>query len=231
VAAPDLTALLAALPSGRTLWIEVRGRSMWPLLMPGDRLKVQRCAAATLRAGDIAIMAGGDGALVCHPVVSTQPFTTASITGRADVGLEPLARATHVARGERTWSFPRGLVLTFQRVWSALARSPAQAAWQAALAVATSERTTSLRQAALRPVVRPLEPKDLHAVALALSRSRCPAGAALRHESSSACSRAAARPGWCFAAAASAGSSSSATGCSSTRTCCAGCGASGWSGS
>ncbi|MBK7862797.1 MAG: S24 family peptidase [Archangiaceae bacterium] len=182
MSAPDLAALLEALPHGKTVWVEVRGRSMWPLLWPGDMLKVERCAADLLERGDVAVLRRDDGALVSHLVHHTAPLTTVSFVGRPDHGLTPLGRATAVKRSGVTAPLPRAPISLLQRVWSFAAHSPLQSAWRTAVEVATSTATLPGRRLLLGvPQAQLLGPDALHEVALALSRWESPAPEALTH--------------------------------------------------
>lgn len=168
--APDLVGLLRALPAGKTVWVEVRGRSMWPLLWPGDQLKVQRCGPSDFARGDVAVMAR-DNLLVSHFVIALAPFTTASIIGTVDDALEPLGRAIAVRRKGRELPLWRPASRLFQRTWSLAARSPLQLAWQASVSALTSPATAALRTTMFgRPTVHAIEQTDLHDVAIALSR-------------------------------------------------------------
>ncbi len=156
------------------MWMEARGQSMWPLLLPGDRLQVERCSPEAFIVGDIAVMSRADGMLVCHGVVSLQPFATASTTGRIDEPLEPLARVIEVKRGR--WKMPLSPYATraAMKLYATVARSPAQLVWQAAIGAATSPATNSLRAGLLGPVLAPIGREDLQEVALFLSRWASP---------------------------------------------------------
>lgn len=89
--------LLEATPLGEHLWLSAGGRSMWPLLVEGDRLRVLRCAAGDLEAGDIAVVRLGE-VLAAHLVRSTAPLVTCSIVGVADPPGAVLGRVDAVRR-------------------------------------------------------------------------------------------------------------------------------------
>lgn len=102
--------LLRALPPGGVLWLRAGGNSLWPLLLDGDSLRVERCAERDLAPGDVAVVAFPDGRLVAHLVVGTAPLRTASSVGVLDpLPLEALGRVTGFRRGARTWPWPRAL--------------------------------------------------------------------------------------------------------------------------
>jgi hypothetical protein len=154
--------------------IEVRGRSMWPLLWPGDSVLVERCAQAVLSEGDVAVLARADGALICHGVVATRPLVTAGITGTVDAGLEPLARVASVRRGRLEWASRPAVVRAMLALYPRLAASPVHTAWSAAVALGGSSQTAGLRRALLRPRVVRVTPDEERDVALALSRWASP---------------------------------------------------------
>jgi hypothetical protein len=176
---PDPGALLAALPLGARMRIEVRGRSMWPVLWPGDALLVERCAGDALGEGDLAVLARSDGALICHGVIATRPLTTAGITGTVDAALEPIARAVRIRRGRFEWNPRPGLVRAALALYPRLPGTPVHAAWKVLVAQAASPLTADVRRALLKPRVVPLTADDEAAVAIALSRWVSPPAAEL----------------------------------------------------
>jgi hypothetical protein len=135
--------------------IEVRGRSMWPLLWPGDSLLVERCAVEALGEGDLAVLVRADGALICHGVIATRPLMTAGITGTVDAALEPIARAVRVRRGTLEWASRPVLVRSTMALFPPLARSPVRSAWTGLLALGSSPPTAGLRRALLVPASCP----------------------------------------------------------------------------
>ena len=54
--------------TGRTLWLPVRGISMWPLLREGDEIRVEFRPENEARVGDIALLAV-PGARVAHRLI------------------------------------------------------------------------------------------------------------------------------------------------------------------
>jgi hypothetical protein len=151
------------------MWIELRGRSMWPLLWPGDQVQVERCDPAELHVGDVAVLSRPDGALIGHGVVSVRPLATASITGRRDAGLTPLARIRRVRRGTLELPVPTLAVRAASQLIPALAASPLRAWWRLALEAGTSAGTMPVRQALFRPRLLALGAGDAHELAITLS--------------------------------------------------------------
>jgi hypothetical protein len=74
--AGDARALLAetALRRGVPVQITAGGRSMRPLIWPGDRLTIDPIDLAALRLDDIAVVLRDDGRLVAHRVVQLRPL-------------------------------------------------------------------------------------------------------------------------------------------------------------
>ncbi len=109
--------VLAALPIGRRMWAAADGRSMWPVLLAGDRLRVLRCAAADLEPGDVAVLRYGDALLVAHLVKSTAPLVTCGITGVVDPpGGVVLGRVDALRRAGVRVPIPRLSQLVLRRV-------------------------------------------------------------------------------------------------------------------
>jgi hypothetical protein len=159
--------------------IEVRGRSMWPLLWPGDSVLVERCAEEGFTEGDVAVLARADGALICHGVVATRPLQTAGITGTLDAGLEPLARVASVRRGRLEWLSRPAVVRATLALYPRLPGSPVHAAWSALVALGGAPQTAGVRRLLLQPRVVRVTPDDERDVALALSRWTSPAAGEL----------------------------------------------------
>jgi L-amino acid N-acyltransferase YncA len=63
-------------------WIDVTGRTMAPLVGPGDAVRVQACTAEALRAGDLALVRLGTVWAV-RAVAGTRPLRTAPLWGIA----------------------------------------------------------------------------------------------------------------------------------------------------
>jgi hypothetical protein len=103
---PRLVALLRALPPGKTMWLSSAGNSLWPFVLGGDQLKVERCGPLDVELGDIAVVEA-PSTLIAHIVVSLAPVVTASSVGIRDAaGLEVLGRVIAVRRGARTVPLP-----------------------------------------------------------------------------------------------------------------------------
>lgn len=106
---PRRAQLLAALHVGQRLWLKTGGLSMWPLLLPGDRLLAVRCSADALEPGELAIIRYGE-MLVAHLVVASRPARTASLVGVPDApGGQALARVEAVKRGKVRLDIPPAL--------------------------------------------------------------------------------------------------------------------------
>jgi hypothetical protein len=115
----DILRLLEALPEGRALWLTGLGRSMVPLLWPGDGVRVLRCGEGALEAGDIALVQRQDGRLSAHLVVRTGPLETRAFLGARDEVHRVLGRVTDVRRGRLQVPLPRasrGVLLSVHRV-------------------------------------------------------------------------------------------------------------------
>lgn len=95
------------------MWLPAGGRSLWPLLQPGDSLKVRRVAAHDVRRGDVAVVVVPSGLLIAHVVVSINPVCTASLAGVPDApAVEVLGRVVAYRRGERIRRWP-----STHRIW------------------------------------------------------------------------------------------------------------------
>jgi mycothiol synthase len=106
--APAHQDLLRALPHGARLWLRAGGRSLWPVVLDGDQLQVERGDALLLRPGDIALVVNPGGQLVAHLVASTAPFVTVSSVGVVDPpAREVLGRVVAVRRGAFRLELPR----------------------------------------------------------------------------------------------------------------------------
>lgn len=103
----EVLPLLEALPEGRSLWLTGLGRSMVPLLWPGDGVRVRRCGEEALTAGDIALVLRRDGRLSAHLVVRTGPLETRSFLGTPDELQRVFGRITAVRRGRLQVPVPR----------------------------------------------------------------------------------------------------------------------------
>lgn len=103
-----LKALLEALAPGQVMWMSSSGKSLWPVILGGDSLRVLRCDEADLEEGDVAVVEADSGALVAHVVVQRRPVRTASSNGRVDPPPRAvLGRVTAVRRGAVTVPLPR----------------------------------------------------------------------------------------------------------------------------
>lgn len=99
------------------MWLRAGGRSLWPFLRDGDSLRVERCDAAALRPGDVAVVVLPPELLVAHLVVSVTPLRTASSAGVPDPApLEALGVVTAFKRAGRVWPWPRRFNLLLRAV-------------------------------------------------------------------------------------------------------------------
>ncbi len=151
MSAEKIAAVLSALPLGRVMWIQVRGRSLSPLLRGGEQLNVSRCTATELSRGDLAVRLRGDGVLVCHLVTSTSPLITESTQGLEDPpDAEVVARVLAVKRGDRELPLAQWLkpaLWAFQRAWSSGVKSPlTRGAWTLATRLLASKVSAPLRR-------------------------------------------------------------------------------------
>jgi len=131
--------VLAARPLGSRFSVRGVGRSMWPLLMSGDRLVVERCSLDAVRPGEIAVLRAPDHHLIGHLVVDTRPFRTSAFLGARD----------------RTDLILLGRVVAIRRAGVRVAVPPALApvlllAHRAAIVAGRARVTRALRHLALR---------------------------------------------------------------------------------
>ncbi len=75
---------LKSLALGQRVWLPALGQSLWPILLSGDVLHIERCVEEVLRPGDIAVLIFPDGKLVAHVVSQTSPLVTVSSIGKVD---------------------------------------------------------------------------------------------------------------------------------------------------
>jgi len=131
----EVLRLLDSLPEGRALWLTGLGRSMAPLLWPGDGVRVLRCGEEVLVAGDIALVLRRDGRLSAHLVVRTGPLETWAFLGARDEVQRVLGRVTEVRRGRLRVPVPRvarGPLLSTHRVLRRLwSHEEVRSAWRA----------------------------------------------------------------------------------------------------
>ncbi|MBL8923594.1 MAG: hypothetical protein JNJ54_32365 [Myxococcaceae bacterium] len=117
MADPRLEALLRALPAGQRMWLRAGGRSLWPLVLDGDQLQVERGDEAGLQRGDLALVVNPAGQLVAHLVERTAPLVTVSSVGVVDPpSKEVLGRVVAVRRGALRLTLPRGAHLVLRQV-------------------------------------------------------------------------------------------------------------------
>lgn len=117
MADPRIEALLRALPPGQRMWLRAGGKSLWPLVLDGDQVHVERGGEDSLRRGDIALVVSPQGQLVAHLVDATGPLVTVSSVGVVDPpAREVLGRVVAVRRGAMTLSLPRGAHLALRQV-------------------------------------------------------------------------------------------------------------------
>lgn len=96
------------------MWLRAGGRSLWPLVLDGDQLHVERCQVSAIRPGDVALVAFPKGPLVAHLVQQTAPLVTVSIVGVADPPSELLGRVVALRRRGVTVSLPRGTAMVLR---------------------------------------------------------------------------------------------------------------------
>jgi hypothetical protein len=95
--------LLRALPPGKRLWLSAGGCSMWPFILSGDHLQVERLSPVVLRSGDVAVLLFGEDLLVAHLVADVAPLRTVSSVGVVDPpGAALLGRVVALRRGAVT---------------------------------------------------------------------------------------------------------------------------------
>ncbi len=117
MADPRIEALLRALPPGQRMWLRAGGKSLWPLVLDGDQVHVERGGETGLRRGDIALVVNPQGQLVAHLVDATNPLVTVSSVGVVDPpAREVLGRVVAVRRGAMTLTLPRGAHLALRQV-------------------------------------------------------------------------------------------------------------------
>jgi hypothetical protein len=105
---PRLRGVLLALSPGESMWLSAAGRSLWPLVLDGDSLKVQRCDEHGVAPGDLAVI-DAPRSLVAHIVVQVNPVVTASSVGVRDASAPVLGRVVAVRRRGRTVALPRSV--------------------------------------------------------------------------------------------------------------------------
>ncbi len=89
------------------MWLRASGQSLWPLLLDGDSLRVERVAASSLRLGEIAVVKLPNGVLAAHLVASLEPLQTASSVGVLDPQpIEALGRVIGFKRNEVVHAWP-----------------------------------------------------------------------------------------------------------------------------
>ncbi|MDP3503329.1 MAG: hypothetical protein Q8S33_23545 [Myxococcales bacterium] len=117
MADPRIEALLRALPPGQRMWLRAGGKSLWPLVLDGDQVHVERGDERALRRGDLALVVNPQGQLVAHLVEQTGPLVTVSSVGVVDPpAREVLGRVVAVRRGAVTLALPRGAHLALRQV-------------------------------------------------------------------------------------------------------------------
>jgi hypothetical protein len=107
--------LLRALAPGAVMWIPAAGNSLWPLLLDGDSLRVERVLQSALREGDVAVIKRPDGILAAHLVRKVAPLETISTALIADpLPVEGLGRVTAFRRAGRVYPWPATLSLALR---------------------------------------------------------------------------------------------------------------------
>ena len=90
------------------MWLPAGGKSLWPLVLGGDLLLVQRCSKEELAPGDLALLEA-PRSLIAHIVATVEPLSTVSIVGLEDPpGLPVLGRVVALRRGSTRVNIPRG---------------------------------------------------------------------------------------------------------------------------
>jgi hypothetical protein len=101
-------ALLRGLAPGAVMWLRASGNSLWPLLLDGDSLRVERTSEASLRLGEVAVVKLPRGVLAAHLVASLAPLQTSSSVGVLDpLPLEVLGRVTGFRRAGVVREWPQ----------------------------------------------------------------------------------------------------------------------------
>lgn len=107
-------AIVARLRSGEVVSIRLWGRSMFPIVLPGTRLRFVPCAAPKVRVGDVVLVARGRS-LVAHRVLS---ISDGGIVMQGDGHARPdptvapedvLGRAAGVPLGRTQIALPEGI--------------------------------------------------------------------------------------------------------------------------
>ncbi len=114
---PRLEGLLRALNPGQRIWLSAAGKSLWPLVLDGDSVQVERGPEGLLRRGDVALFVSRSGDWVAHLVESVSPLVTVSSVGVVDApAREVLGRVVAVRRGRFTVRLPRAAAEVLWRV-------------------------------------------------------------------------------------------------------------------
>src|SRR5205823_5298169 len=127
--------ILLRRPIGAKQWLTCAGRSMFPLLLAGDRLRVIRSEQADLRLGDVAVIRRADGVFFAHMVIATEPLTTSSFAGVTDTpGGDLLGYVDRIERWGRQIPLPRGAATGLYALHRAAkftyGLAPARALWR-----------------------------------------------------------------------------------------------------
>lgn len=99
--------LLRSLPRGEAIWLTADGMSLWPLIRPGDLLRVVRVATGELKCGHIAVARLTTAQWVAHVVIHEDPLITASLGGHVDSAvLEAVGRVDGFRRHGKEYRLP-----------------------------------------------------------------------------------------------------------------------------
>lgn len=163
--AADILARLHAADGDALVWLPVNGRTFAPLLRPGDQIGVERCAAGTLRRGDVALVRRA-GTWTVRVVVATSPLGLGTLRGGVDdaPGGEVHGRVAAIRRGGRALGFGaarRAAAWGMQRAAAAVRRVLDPAA-RFAKASAAGRRIRGRRVGPVR--IRPVRPDDAEAL-------------------------------------------------------------------
>jgi hypothetical protein len=99
-------AFFEALQLGESMWFSTSGNSLWPLVLSGDEIEVQKIPERELRVGDLALVQFANGSLVAHLVVHINPLITSSSVGVFDTNVKGLGRVTKVKKFGRVVALP-----------------------------------------------------------------------------------------------------------------------------
>ena len=162
--------LLQQWPQGKSLWMRVRGRSMYPVLWSGQSLKVVACRPEDVAVGDIAVGRLPGGIVAAHVVVQVAPPRMSSFAGRLDPAETLILGKAVAVRTRAGRVFPltrvsRSALFFAQNAYRFIRTSAAAPLFRKVRSGLSSPITAPFRKKWLSPVeVRPLRPDDLEEV-------------------------------------------------------------------